>query len=215
MEFKAGDRVRVLRFNGEDVDFYGTLKYVDKCMANLFDCTIKKNEGVAIFLPSNNSFGEDKEDYYVLAEDEEDTIGGNNMPTIKRKVEMNLPQLIEWGFKNDIREKSFITYECVGDQRHEVHFNALGIPKFSAFIKKSNTFTVEIEEPISEDTVIDNLIEINELIDFRKEGLLGGVRLYKNSSINQVENDKSVAYYIMNDDLEMTLIWKRKEGLVE
>ena len=42
MEFKAGDRVHVLRYNGEDVDFYGTLKYVDKCMANLFDCTIKK-----------------------------------------------------------------------------------------------------------------------------------------------------------------------------
>ena len=99
------------------------------------------------------------------------------MPTIKRKVEMNLPQLIEWGFKNDIREKSFIVYECVEDQRHEVHFNALGIPKFSAFIKKSNNFTVEVEEPITEDTVIDNLIEINELIDFRKEGLLGGVRL--------------------------------------
>lgn len=215
MEFKAGDRVRVLRFNGEDVDFYGTLKYVDKCMANLFDCTIKRNEGVAVFLPSDNSFGEDKEDYFVLEEDEEDTKGGNNLPTIKRKVEMNLPELIEWGFKNDIREKSFIVYECVEDQRHEVHFNALGIPKFSAFIKKSNTFTVEVEEPITEDTVIDNLIEINELIDFRKEGLLGGVRLYKNSSINQVENDKSVAYYIVNDDLEMTLIWKRKEGLVE
>ena len=99
MEFKAGDRVHVLRYNGEDVDFYGTLKYVDKCMANLFDCTIKRNEGVAVFLPSDNSFGEDKEDYYILAEDEEDTKGGNNLPTIKRKVEMNLPQLIEWGFE--------------------------------------------------------------------------------------------------------------------
>ena len=85
MEFKAGDRVRVLRFNGEDVDFYGTLKYVDKCMANLFDCTIKRNEGLAVFLPSDNSFGEDKEDYYILAEDEEDTKGGNNLPTIKQR----------------------------------------------------------------------------------------------------------------------------------
>ena len=87
MEFKAGDRVRVLRFNGEDVDFYGTLKYVDKCMANLFDCTIKRNEGLAVFLPSDNSFGEDKEDYFVLEEDEEDTKGGNNMPTIKHTRE--------------------------------------------------------------------------------------------------------------------------------
>ena len=202
MEFKAGDRVRVLRFNGEDVDFYGTLKYVDKCMANLFDCTIKKNEGRAVFLPSNNSFGEDKEDYFVLEEDEEDTKGGNNLPTIKRKVEMNLPQLIEWGFKNDIREKSFIVYECVEDQRHEVHFNALGIPKFSAFIKKSNTFTVEIEEQIDENT------ELTALVELSSRGLLGKTTLYRYHSINDVIDNQSVAFYILNDDQTMDLIWK-------
>ena len=72
MEFKEGDRVRVLRYNGEDVDFYGTLKHVDECMANLFDCTIKKYEGMAVVLPSDYDFGEDKEDYFVLAEDEEE-----------------------------------------------------------------------------------------------------------------------------------------------
>ena len=202
MEFKAGDRVRVLRFNGEDVDFYGTLKYVDKCMANLFDCTIKRNEGLAVFLPSDNSFGEDKEDYYILAEDEEDTKGGNNLPTIKRKVEMNLPQLIEWGFKNDIREKSFIVYECVEDQRHEVHFNALGIPKFSAFIKKSNTFTVEIEEQIDENT------ELTALVELSSRGLLGKTTLYRYHSINDVIDNQSVAFYILNDDQTMDLIWK-------
>ena len=202
MEFKAGDRVRVLRFNGEDVDFYGTLKYVDKCMANLFDCTIKRNEGMAIFLPSDNSFGEDKEDYFVLEEDEEDTKGGNNLPTIKRKVEMNLPQLIEWGFKNDIKEKSFIAYECVEDQRHEVHFNALGIPKFSAFIKKSNTFTVEIEEQIDENT------ELTALVELSSRGLLGKTTLYRYHSINDVIDNQSVAFYILNDDQTMDLIWK-------
>src|SRR5699024_1830301 len=202
MEFKAGDRVHVLRYNGEDVDFYGTLKYVDKCMANLFDCTIKRNEGVAVFLPSDNSFGEDKEDYYILAEDEEDTKGGNNLPTIKRKVEMNLPELIEWGFENNIREKSFIAYECVGDQRHEVHFNALGIPKFSAFIKKSNTFTVEVEERIDEDT------EIIALVELSSRGLLGKTTLYRYHSINDVIDNQSVAFYILNDDQTMDLIWR-------
>ena len=134
------------------------------------------------------------------------------MPTIKTKKEMNLPRLIEWGFENDIRNETYITSD---DEGYELYFDPNGTPRYSDFVTKDDTFTVEVEEPITEDTVIDNLIEINELIDFRKEGLLGGVRLYKNSSINQVENDKSVAYYIMNDDLEMTLIWKRKEGLVE
>ncbi|WP_239732539.1 hypothetical protein [Mammaliicoccus sp. E-M25] len=133
------------------------------------------------------------------------------MPTIKRKVEMNLPQLIEWLLESG---KS----ECIviSNMNNIVQLEPYGVIRFSQEkFYPEETFTVKVEEEITEDTVIDNLIEINELIDFKKEGLLGGVRLYKNSSINQVENDKSVAYYIMNDDLEMTLIWKRKEGLVE
>ena len=140
------------------------------------------------------------------------------MPTIKRKVEMNLPQLIEWGWKNINKVQSEIFISNVSDffgNYSTVHFSVDGYCFKTDSVSHKDTFTVEVEEAISEDTVIDNLIEINELIDFKKEGLLGGVRLYKNSSINQVENDKSVAYYIMNDDLEMTLIWKRKEGLVE
>ena len=133
------------------------------------------------------------------------------MPTIKRKVEMNLPQLIEWLLKSGYRN-----YTANSNMGNIVTLSRYGAIQFSlGTFFPEETFTVEVEEEITEDTVIDNLIEINELIDFKKEGLLGGVRLYKNSSINQVENDKSVAYYIMNDDLEMTLIWKRKEGLVE
>ena len=157
MEFKAGDRVRVLRFNGEDVDFYGTLKYVDKCMANLFDCTIKRNEGLAVFLPSDNSFGEDKEDYYILAEDEEDTKGGNNLPTIKRKVEMNLPQLIEWAMDNDVRDKMFLTENsyCVGFDRHGfIYFNS------NRTMPLYQTFTVEVEEVYIKAKILNKIIDI-------------------------------------------------------
>ena len=127
------------------------------------------------------------------------------MPAIKRKVEMNLPQLIEWLWSN---KKS--AYKVTSNMNGIVKLEPYGLITFSSGdFYPEETFTVEVEEEITEDTVIDNLIEI------RKEGLLGGVRLYKNSSINKVENDKSVAYYTMNADLEMTLIWKRKEGLVE
>src|SRR5699024_1679380 len=163
MEFKAGDRVRVLRFNGEDVDFYGTLKYLDKCMANLFDCTIKRNEGMAVFLPSDNSFGEDKEDYYILAEDEEDTKGGNNLPTIKRKVEMNLPQLIEWLLESG---KS----ECIviSNMNNIVQLEPYGVIRFSQEkFYPEETFTVEVEERIDEDT------EIIALVELSSRGLLG------------------------------------------
>lgn len=215
MEFKAGDRVRVLRVDGRDVDFDGTLTYLEESMANLIDCTNEKYDNAAVFLPNDDEFGPDKTDYLVLAEDEEDTKGGNNLPTIKRKVEMNLPQLIEWAWENEIKNERFIHSDSNPPEYVWVNENSEIEFDEDMILRKSDLFTVEVEEPITEDTVIDNLIEINELIDFRKEGLLGGVRLYKNSSINKVENDKSVAYYIMNDDLEMTLIWKRKEGLVE
>lgn len=135
------------------------------------------------------------------------------MPTIKTKKEMNLAELIVWITENDITYRQYIPK--LAENTRFIAVNGYGEMRIYEFVRPDDVFTVEIEEEITEDTVFDNLIEINELIDFKKEGLLGGVRLYKNSSINQVENDKSVAYYIMNDDLEMTLIWKRKEGMVE
>ena len=198
MEFKAGDRVHVLRYNGEDVDFYGTLKYVDKCMANLFDCTIKRNEGLAVFLPSDNSFGEDKEDYYILAEDEEDTKGGNNLPTIKRKVEMNLPQLIEWLWSN---KKS--AYKVMSNMNGVVKLEPYGLITFSSGdFYPEETFTVEVEERIDEDT------EITALVELSSRGLLGKTTLYRYHSINDVIDNQSVAFYILNDDQTMDLIWK-------
>ena len=127
------------------------------------------------------------------------------MPTIKRKVEMNLPQLIEWGFKNDIKEKSFIAYECVGDQRHEVHFNALGIPKFSAFIKKSNTFTVEVDEPITENTVFELMIEVTDSCPNC---------LWEEASVEDWKDEDSKEFHAYIDG-KFKLIWTKEKGLVE
>src|SRR5699024_7072198 len=154
MEFKAGDRVHVLRYNGEDVDFFGTLKYVDKCMANLFDWTIKRNEGVAVFLQSDNSFGVDKEEYYSIAEDEEDTKVGNNLTTIKRKVKMNLPQLIEWLWSN---KKS--AYKVMSNMNGVVKLEPYGLITFSSGdFYPEETFTVEVEEQVDENTELIALV---------------------------------------------------------
>ena len=194
MEFKAGDRVHVLRYNGGDVDFYGTLKYVDKCMANLFDCTIKRNEGVAVFLPSDNSFGEDKEDYYILAEDEEDTIGGNNMPTIKRKVEMNLPQLIEWVKENEKFGQKFTSnnynYGCV-------HVDDDGVMEFVGKFH-GDTFTVEVDKSITENTVFELMIEI---IDGSPNCL------WERASVKDWKDEDSKEFHAYIDG-EFKLIWK-------
>lgn len=84
MKFKAGDRVRVLRLNGEEVDFYGTLINVGKLTVNIIDCTHEIYFYGALYSPNSLSFGKYKEDYYVLAEDEEDT----EEPVIQRINDM-------------------------------------------------------------------------------------------------------------------------------
>ena len=117
------------------------------------------------------------------------------MPTIKRKVEMNLPQLIEWGFKQKelpplfygSREGSLVQFAPGG------WVNITGI-------EPTDLFTVEVEEEITEDTVIPKILV--------KTNYDHTAREYCNSKINQFLSQYYKAFYIVNDDLTMTLIWK-------
>lgn len=74
MEFKEGDRVHVLRLNTNEVDFYATLKdYNDGHPFILSDCSDGRFECCSVFKPNTGEVGLNRWDYYVLAEDEEDT----------------------------------------------------------------------------------------------------------------------------------------------
>ena len=120
------------------------------------------------------------------------------MPTIKRKVEMNLPQLIEWLLKSGYRN-----YTANSNMGNIVTLSRYGAIQFSlGTFFPEETFTVEVEEEITEDTKIHKMIELSD------KGLLGGTGLYINSTVNQAKTNKSLAFYIVNDDLTMTLIWK-------
>src|SRR5699024_2066529 len=69
------------------------------------------------------------------------------------------------------------------------------------------TFTVEVEEEITECTVIPKLV-VNHSDT--------GFTLYKNEYINnEFPLDSVQAFYILNDDLTLTLIWTHDKGLVE
>ena len=76
---------------------------------------------------------------------------------IKRKVQKNLPQLIEWAWKNDVKGENFPT-----DQNEEagIYFatNSDFMMNNADYIRYNNTFTVTTEEEITEDTELD-LIE--------------------------------------------------------
>ncbi|MEB6292229.1 hypothetical protein [Mammaliicoccus sciuri] len=127
------------------------------------------------------------------------------MPTIKTKKEMNLPELIEWGWKNEIKERSFIS----NDDKVTANFEDMGRFIADNFISSDVTFTVEIEEEITEDTEIKGLVELGN------DGHGTDFFQCNGSSINEQKDFDSEAFYILNDDKTMTLIWTKEKGLVE
>lgn len=123
------------------------------------------------------------------------------MPSIKKIVKMNLTELIDWIWKNEVEDKRFIS-DCV---KSKVFVSKYGKITTACGIGKTDTFTVEVEEEITEYKKIWKLIELSS------EGLLGRTYLHKNLAIEDVKTDNSVAFYIIDDDLTPTLIWKKGE----
>ena len=74
---------------------------------------------------------------------------------------------------------------------------------------------VEVEEEITEETIIFRLLEVRNAIPSKKAAWqnlkLLKSDLYGNHSISEVKNEHSVAFYNLNDDMTTTLIWKYGE----
>ncbi|EKO8575234.1 hypothetical protein Q7228_000580 [Staphylococcus pseudintermedius] len=127
----------------------------------------------------------------------------------KTKKEMTLPQLIEWAWENSIKHKEF-----TGSRNGIVEFDFRGWVR-TDLIEPDEFFEVEVEEEITEDTKIPTLIELFV------SGYGQIIHTYYRTSIRETIGEvvKGVdalpkAFYILNDDMTMTLIWKDGE-LVE
>lgn len=139
------------------------------------------------------------------------------MPTIKTKKEMNLPELIEWIWENEIEYKRFIS-DCV---KGKVFVSKYGKITTACGIGKTDTFTVEIEEEITEDTVLDAVVIVRRHIS-PYGGESTHVCRKGNVSINQVlslqPNNSRFVYleiHLMKNDRIDQLIWTKEKGLVE
>lgn len=127
---------------------------------------------------------------------------------IKAEKKLNLPQLIEWGFKNDISNKIYVGHDARGNVS-EVYFNVAGLPKFSKAIDKYDMFPIEFEKEITIDIKL-------KLVERWKHVGEGDEKFhyvhYDENSINKVllENSESVEtthfYTEINNDL--VLIWR-------
>ncbi|MBO3019186.1 hypothetical protein [Staphylococcus aureus] len=132
---------------------------------------------------------------------------------IKVKKEMRLDELIKWARENPelSQGKVFVTKSF-----------ADGIVRFDSYTNKCTTsgfapidipFIVDVEKEVTEETKFDRLLEVYEI----QEGVYKSA-LHKGISLNERFEDDNIfptkAFYILNDDMTMTLIWKDGE-LVE
>lgn len=134
------------------------------------------------------------------------------MVKIKQKVEMTLPELIEWGFKNGIKNKEFVSNFF---KKKSVIFNLSGWAEFSdeyAYLPE-DTFTVEVEEEVTEDTKLSSVLEMYKDINYPNENLSV---IHKSTSINNIlgynpSYFNTKCLYLINEDMTLTLIWKDGE----
>ena len=126
---------------------------------------------------------------------------------IKRKVQKNLPQLIEWLLKSGHRD-----YIASSDMGNTVTLSRYGAIQFShGTFFPEETFTVEVEEEITEDTVFPKLVE-----RWKHDGEGDEAFRYAghdDKSINRVlfanpESVETTHFYIENDNQELVLIWR-------
>lgn len=127
------------------------------------------------------------------------------MVKIKQKKTMNLPQLVAWSMENGITNK---WYRAIDDTEYisEVFFNESGLPLFSSTADKSDTFTIEIDEEITEDTELD-LVE--RFIVNNKTYYTNPQKMSINTCLENVPyNTIATHFYIESDNRELVLIWR-------
>ena len=132
------------------------------------------------------------------------------MVSVKIKKQLNLPQLLEWLLNS--KYSSYIAFSNMGNYVQLEEYGALSFSDEKFYPEE--TFTVEVEEEITEDTEIPKL-----MTTFEKTCLEGGfgyqrVRIDENYPIKLMLN-KAEAHgepvetlHIVNDDDTHTLIWR-------
>lgn len=126
---------------------------------------------------------------------------------IKRKVEMNLPQLIEWAWDNPKRHEIRAFIDDTREFGSEIYVQEHnGFISIQGEFNKDDTFTVEVEEEITEDTELDLI-----------ERFIGGMgyscytthrMTIKDCLRRSPEECTTTHFYIENDDRELVLIWR-------
>lgn len=136
------------------------------------------------------------------------------MPTIKTKKEMNLPELIEWGLKNEITSKEYTCDNKDGyksvifDIGGNVHLN-----RFQTYLA-DDKYEVEIEEPITMDMEFHTVERfISSYVNKYRYAT------HNNKSVKDILEDRpphvEVTHIYAEVNNELVLIWTKEKGLVD
>ena len=138
------------------------------------------------------------------------------MVKIKKNVDMTLPELIEWGFKNNVKDRGF---SCNQATYRPVVFNSIGWIDFidDYCYPPGDTYTVKIEEELTENTVLPSVVVVRTQY-FPNNGHSVNVAKINSKSIKQVienqPNNSKFEYhsiYLMESERIGQLIWKDGE----
>ena len=119
------------------------------------------------------------------------------MVKVKVEKKMNLLELIEWAWKNDVKEKAFYSNIDGGS----VYFDMVQTVSVEHSIGKDETFTVEVEEEITGETILPVVVVF--YVD-------GSGTQWPQMSINELKDNFSKEFWLKDGDT-MTLIWKDGE----
>lgn len=123
---------------------------------------------------------------------------------------MNLLELIDWAWKNGVKEKAFYSNIDGGS----LYFDMAQTVSIEHLITKDETFTVEVEEEITQETKLPKCLEI--YFD-DKVAKADEINVYMEKSISEILQEskryqfETKAIYLFGDNGNLTPIWKDGE----
>ena len=120
---------------------------------------------------------------------------------IKTKKQFTLPQLIEWLLKS-----GYCNYTANSNMGNIVTLSRYGAIQFShGTFFPEETFTVEVEEEVNGETILDRLYEVSF------NGLAHDTNIYTNTTTNSLITSTTALIYTVIDN-QVIVLWEKYTG---
>ena len=113
--------------------------------------------------------------------------------TVKVKKQLNLHELIKYVWDNEYKNREYYSKDGI-----LVYFMNRGDLSTGFFVSKDEVFTVEVEEPVTDSTIFDTLVDVNNNDE---------VHIARNGSISLYDEEQTKEIHaLVNGKLQ--LVWE-------